>query len=344
MRIIGCDLHAAQQTIAMLDRETGEIVERTLKHDGMTVRDFYAGLPPPVVVGIEATGSMGWFLRLMEELGVTCQVGDPAKIRKVETRRQKHDRRDARLLLDLLSEDRFPAIWMPPSELWDLRALLRHRDQWVRMRARVKNALQGLALAHGVRRGAGLWTRDGQATLASLPLAPYAGHRRSELQALNDHLTKQIDELDQQVGEHARERPQARRLMTHPGVGPVTALATEVFLGDPSRFADAKALASDSARSPNKAIPCCGFSGARRPFMPCGATPHWAVSIDANCNRKDSAKPASPWRGSWVSGSGFSDAIRSTTRSSAVAHPHQRRRGDCQHAGMPVWRCGPANP
>jgi hypothetical protein len=45
MRIIGCDLHAAQQTIAMLDRETGEIVERTLKHDVTTVRDFYAGLP-----------------------------------------------------------------------------------------------------------------------------------------------------------------------------------------------------------------------------------------------------------------------------------------------------------
>ncbi|HMF61692.1 MAG TPA: hypothetical protein VK595_15030 [Vicinamibacterales bacterium] len=60
------------------------------------MRDFYAALPPPVVVGIEATGSMGWFLRLMAELGVTCQVGDPAKIRTVETRRQKHDRRDAR--------------------------------------------------------------------------------------------------------------------------------------------------------------------------------------------------------------------------------------------------------
>jgi len=77
-----------------------------------------------------------------------------------------------------------------------------------------------------------------------LSLAPHAGHRRSELQALNDHLTEQIDALDQQVGEQARARPQARRLMTHPGVGPVTALATEVFLGDPSRFADAKALAS----------------------------------------------------------------------------------------------------
>src|SRR5215510_12217403 len=117
MRIIGCDLHARQQSIAILDRETGEIVERTLKHEGTTVRDFYAGLPPPVVVGIEATVSMGRFLRLMEELRVTCQVGDPAKIRKAETRRQKHDRRDAVLLLDLLSEDRFPAIWMPPSDI-----------------------------------------------------------------------------------------------------------------------------------------------------------------------------------------------------------------------------------
>jgi transposase len=180
----------------------------------------------------------------MEELGVTCFVGDPAKVRQTETRRQKHDRRDAALLLALLTEDRFPSIWMPPAEFCELRELLRHRDQWVRMRARVKNGLQGLALAHGIRRGARLWTRDGQATLAALPLAPYASLRRSALQALNEHLTTQIDELDQRVGEQARERPQARRLMTHPGVGPVTALATEVFVGDPSRFADAKALAS----------------------------------------------------------------------------------------------------
>jgi hypothetical protein len=55
--------------------------------------------PKPAVVGIEATGSMGWFVRLMEELGVTCRVGHPAAIRTVEPRRQKHDRRDAQFLL-----------------------------------------------------------------------------------------------------------------------------------------------------------------------------------------------------------------------------------------------------
>ena len=164
---------------------------------------------------------------------MTCAVGDPARIRKVETRRQKHDRRDAALLLELLTEDRFPAIWMPPSELQDLRMLLRHRDQWMRMRTRVKNGLQGLALAHGLCRGAGLWTQRGQATLAAFLLAPYASDRQSALQALHDHLTTQIAALDERVVEQARTRPQARRLMTHPGVGPVTALATEVFVGDP---------------------------------------------------------------------------------------------------------------
>jgi hypothetical protein len=70
MRMIGCDLHASQQTIAMLDGVTGEVVERTLQHEGDTVREFYAALPRPVVVGIEATGSMGWFLTLMDALEI----------------------------------------------------------------------------------------------------------------------------------------------------------------------------------------------------------------------------------------------------------------------------------
>ena len=117
MRLIGCDLHASQQSIAMLDRDTGVVVEKTLKHEGEAVREFYTSIPPPVVVGIEATGSMGWFLRLMEELAIECRVGHPTAIRKAETRRQKHDRRDAALLLQLLAEDRFPAIWMPSTEL-----------------------------------------------------------------------------------------------------------------------------------------------------------------------------------------------------------------------------------
>jgi len=137
----------------MLDTETGEVVNLTVKHEGNEVREFYSQLPHPVLVGIEAAGSMQWFQNLMDELGIECQVGHPATIRAAEPRKQKHDRRDAELILKLLAEKRFPAIWLPSKELLDLRALLLHRHQWVRIRTRVQNALQAIALAHGLRRG-----------------------------------------------------------------------------------------------------------------------------------------------------------------------------------------------
>jgi transposase len=80
--------------------------------------------------------------------------------------------------------------------------------------------------------------------MASLPLAPHTAHRRNELQVLLARFEDEIEKLNQRVEEQAFERSGALLLMTHPGVGPVTALATDVFLGDPARFADSKALAS----------------------------------------------------------------------------------------------------
>jgi transposase len=244
MRIIGCDLHARQQTLAMLDTVSGEVVNRTLMHQGNEVREFYSQLPRPVLVGIEAIGPMQWFLDLLEELQIECQVGDAAKIRAAEPRKQKHDRRDAELILRLLVEKRFPAIWRPSKEQLDLRALLLHRHHWVRVRTQIQNALQAIALANGLRRGPGLWSYDGQAKIAFLPLPPHAAYRRSALQAMYRSMAEEIKNLTEQVAAQAGQRCGARLLMTHPGVGPVTALATEVFLGDPRRFADGKALAS----------------------------------------------------------------------------------------------------
>ena len=261
MRIIGCDLHARQQTLAMLDTATGEVVNQTLAHEGESVREFYSTLPGPVRVGIEATGSMKWFLLLMEELGIDCQVGHPATIRAAEPRRQKHDRRDAELLLKLLVENRFPSIWQPSKELLDLRALLLHRHQWVRLRTRIQNALQAIALANGLRRGSSLWGESGQAAIASLPLATHTAHRRSELQAMYARFEAEIEQLNERVLERAGERPTAGLLMTHPGVGPITALATEVFLGDPQRSADGKAVASYIGMIPSE-----HSSGGRQRF------------------------------------------------------------------------------
>jgi transposase len=292
MQIIGVDLHARQQAIAILHSDTGELIEKTLKHETSVVREFYSSLPKPVRVGIEATGSIEWFLELMEELGIDCQVGHPAKIRAAEPRKQKHDRGDAALILKLLAENRFPAIWMPSTAQRDARALVLHRHQWVRIRTRVQNALQAIALSHALRRGSSLWSQAGQGAIASLKLAPYAAERRTALQRLYQHLQEQIDDLDRKVEELAWQRPQARRLMTHPGVGPNTALATETILGDPARFRDGKAVASyvgmiPSEHSSGGKQRLGGLSKQGNPllrFLWCEAVGH-AVRKDAELKR-----------------------------------------------------------
>jgi transposase len=113
MIIIGCDFHTRFQQIALLDTETGEVEERRLEHENGEARAFYAGLREPALVGIESMGYTQWFEELLAECGHELVVGDAAKIRKMEVRKQKHDRRDAEHLLNLLVKGDFPRLWLP---------------------------------------------------------------------------------------------------------------------------------------------------------------------------------------------------------------------------------------
>jgi hypothetical protein len=145
-----------------------------------------------------------------EELGIECLGGIRQRLERPEPRKQKHDRRDADLLLSLLVEERFPAIWLLTKELLDIRASLRHRHQWVCLRVKIQNALQAIALANGLRRGLSLWTQAGQYAIASLPLSPHAAHRRNQLQAMYVKFEMEIEKLNWRVEQQARERSGAR--------------------------------------------------------------------------------------------------------------------------------------
>jgi transposase len=244
MKIVGCDLHTRYQQVAMLDQETGELIERRLEHESGEARAFYAGLSSPVRVGIEATGHTRWFERMLAELGHELWIGDAAQIRAMVVRQQKTDRRDAEHLLKLLLEGRFPRLWVPSAEERDARQLLVHRHQRVRMRTQVKNQLQALALNQGLQRKRKLWSKVGRQELEKLELLPFAARRRAELLETLDRLEDQISDLDQTVMAEAQRRPEAVRLMTHPGVGPNTALGMVLTLGPVERFRTAKQVSS----------------------------------------------------------------------------------------------------
>src|SRR5215469_12118380 len=104
MKYIGCDFHPSFQQIAMLDKETGELVERRLLHTE-EARVFYERLKEPVLVGIEASGNTHWFESLLTRCGHELWIGDAAEIARQDGRKQKHDRRSAALILKLMMEN-----------------------------------------------------------------------------------------------------------------------------------------------------------------------------------------------------------------------------------------------
>jgi len=111
-------------------------------------------------------------------------------------------------------------------------------------RTQVKNQLQAMARAHGVQKKWKLWTEAGRAQLEQIELLPYAAERRQHLLQTLDQLQVEIEGLNQRVEAEARQRPQAVKLMTHPGVGPVTALALVLTLAPAERFHSPKQVAS----------------------------------------------------------------------------------------------------
>jgi transposase len=242
--IVGCDFHPRWQQVAVFDAETGEISEHKLMNGDEEAERFYGKLKSPVLVGIEACGNSQWFLDLLQELGHEVWVGDAAQIRASYVRKQKTDRRDAEHILRLLIEGRFPRLWVPSAGQRDLRQLLIHRHKLVEIRTRVKNGLQHLALNRGLQKQRGLWSVRGRADLEKLPLAGWAHQRREDLLQLLSQLDGQIGELDRAVEQVAGEQAQARLLMTQPGVGPITALAFVLTIGDVSRFRHSGQVAS----------------------------------------------------------------------------------------------------
>lgn len=112
------------------------------------------------------------------------------------------------------------------------------------MRTRVMNQLHAIAMDEGLRRQRRLWSKKGRVQLESLSLPLWTSRRRHELLELLDRFDPSIDQLSQAIEQEAEQRPEVQLLLTHPGVGPITALAFVLVIGTPDRFACGKQVAS----------------------------------------------------------------------------------------------------
>ena len=244
MLIIGCDFHPGFQQVAIFDNRTGENQEKRLVHREEAEQFYRALAGQEVRVGMEACGHYPWFERLLAELGYRAVAGGCGRDPGRDGAQAEDGPAGRGASAALLREDRFPRIWVPSLEERDVRQLLVHRHKQVQARTRVKNQLQAMALSQGVQKKRKLWTRSGAGGVGEVGVAALRGRTAEAIAAGAGQLEAEIERLNRRVEEEVGQRPAAVKLQTHPGVGPVTALAMVLTLGPAERFPSGKQVGS----------------------------------------------------------------------------------------------------
>jgi transposase len=221
---IGMDLAKSVFQVHGADASGAVVFRKKLRRS--QVLSFFAA-QPPCTVAMEACSSSHHWAREISTLGHAVRLIPPAYV-KPFVKRQKNDMADAEAICEAAQRPtmRFVA---PKSEQTQAAALVfRARDLLVRQRTQTINALRGHLAEFGtvVAKGPAHVSQLVQAV--ENPDGPLPEIARPILQILIDtlhRLDEQIALLDREVAQRAKADEMARRLMTIPGVGPVTAVA-----------------------------------------------------------------------------------------------------------------------
>jgi transposase len=240
MRVyIGVDFHARKQTVSYLTTEDGEIRRLELDHEKDDIRAFYGQFGgQEVVVGFESSGYAAWFEELLEELGHETWIGHAGAIRQYARRRQKNDRRDADLILELMVAGDFPRLHRYSRASREVLQQLRYRQRLVKMRTMVINSLRFMVASRGISLRSTLQSQRGQARLLQLALPEPLAQQRNELCRLLMELQQKIVTVEEWLGKKAEVDLQVQRLRSHPGIGLLTGLCLVATLESIERFAN----------------------------------------------------------------------------------------------------------
>ena len=249
---LGIDLHKKSSVWVMMDEKRNVVWHDTFASHPFDISAGIAKIPAPlanVKVAIEPVCGWRWVTKQLEEAGLEVHIANPAKVRLIAESKQKTDFNDARTLADLLRAGMLPESYRVADEIYDLRVIVRERYFLISKRTDVKNRIHGLATTQGLhlvsggnpisKRGKKWAEESNDETLREL---------HEVIEELNGH----IDMLTKKIEKTAKELPQARLLMTMPGVGTITALTVIAEVGDFSRFKSAKQLASFAGLVPKQ--------------------------------------------------------------------------------------------
>jgi transposase len=244
---IGVDLHKKFSQIAVIDRD-GEVLDnRRVPNDMALVSEHLSAFPKETPVTVEATIGYEWMSDLLSESGFKVLLANPRKVRLIAEATIKTDKIDARVLAQLERTNFLPTAYLPPQEVRDTRELLRHRLKLVNLRKGLKNRIHAVLAKRGnfFYPVTDIFAKAGREYLASLQMPPIYRQEvktyLSLIDQINSFLAQREKEIKKQVD---KENPQARLLMTIPGISYFSALLLVSEIGDIKRFPSAKKLVS----------------------------------------------------------------------------------------------------
>ena len=241
---LGIDLHKKSSVWVMMDEKRDVVWHDTFASHPLDINAGIAKIPVPladVKVAIEPVCGWRWVTKQLEEAGLEVHIAHPMKVRLIAESKQKTDFNDARMLADILRAGMLPESYRVADEIYELRVVLRERYFLVKERTAVKNRLHGIVTTEGLHLVEGRnplqkrgkkWIKEG------------SNETMKELLEVIAELDVHIDFLAKKIGELAKEIPEAKLLMTMPGIGSITALTVVAEVGDFSRFSSPKKLAS----------------------------------------------------------------------------------------------------
>ena len=193
---------------------------------------------PRCVVAMEACAGAHHWGRELQRLGHEVRLIPPAYV-KPFVKRQKNDAADAHAICEAVTRPTMRFVPVKSEEQQASAAVFRARDLLVRQRTQLLNALRGLLAEHGWVAPKGLF--HASAMMARIedpccPLPPSARDVFLVMIATVKGLDERILLLDREIARRAREDETARRLMTIPGIGPITATALIALAPPPESF------------------------------------------------------------------------------------------------------------
>ncbi len=248
---VGIDLHRRRSVIVRRSAE-GETLD-TVRIDNdataLAAELAKAGEHPEVI--LEATYGWYWAADVLAECGANVHLAHPLG-NNWGHRRVKNDERDATDLVDLLRMGRLAEAWIAPPQLRELRELIRYRAKLVHLRTNCKAQVHAVLAKEGVRVSmTDLFGVAGQVLLDTCPLADAYAVRVESLRDLIEVLEREIAMLQSRIDMWLGDDIGFHAIQAIPGVGPILAAVFVAEIGDVTRFATARQLASWAGLTPS---------------------------------------------------------------------------------------------